>query len=139
MDLYESILFGQFSGGQLFIHYSTSLLCCLIEFRVFRLSCRRNLLGVCGLFQPQYGTADGSRFVCFLTGQRPYIFHQCLHSEFLFYFLASQHLVICDFSSHGRRVIFREPHFGSSTISGCLLYTSPSPRDRQKTRMPSSA
>ena len=24
-------------------------------------------------------------------------------------------------------------------ISNCLLYTSPSPRDRQKTRMPSSA
>src|SRR5678809_1531502 len=27
----------------------------------------------------------------------------------------------------------------SSTYKGCLLYTSPSPRDRQKTRMPSSA
>ena len=25
------------------------------------------------------------------------------------------------------------------TIEGCLLYTSPSPRDRQKSRMPSSA
>ena len=24
-------------------------------------------------------------------------------------------------------------------VSGCLLYTSPSPRDRQKSRMPSSA
>ena len=24
-------------------------------------------------------------------------------------------------------------------IDGCLLYTSPSPRDRQKSRMPSSA
>ena len=24
-------------------------------------------------------------------------------------------------------------------IEGCLLYTSPSPRDRQKSRMPSSA
>src|SRR5678809_1447175 len=28
--------------------------------------------------------------------------------------------------------------FGN-TINGCLLYTSPSPRDRQKSRMPSSA
>ena len=28
---------------------------------------------------------------------------------------------------------------GSLFIRGCLLYTSPSPRDRQKTRMPSSA
>ena len=27
----------------------------------------------------------------------------------------------------------------SSLIGGCLLYTSPSPRDRQKSRMPSSA
>ena len=26
-----------------------------------------------------------------------------------------------------------------SLLSGCLLYTSPSPRDRQKSRMPSSA
>ena len=25
------------------------------------------------------------------------------------------------------------------TISGCLLYTSPSPRDRTRSRMPSSA
>ena len=25
------------------------------------------------------------------------------------------------------------------TYTGCLLYTSPSPRDRQKSRMPSSA
>ena len=25
------------------------------------------------------------------------------------------------------------------TVSSCLLYTSPSPRDRQKSRMPSSA
>ena len=28
------------------------------------------------------------------------------------------------------------PHYWSNT---CLLYTSPSPRDRQKSRMPSSA
>ena len=28
---------------------------------------------------------------------------------------------------------------GTVAISGCLLYTSPSPRDRQKSRMPSSA
>ena len=27
----------------------------------------------------------------------------------------------------------------SLNISNCLLYTSPSPRDRQKSRMPSSA
>ena len=28
---------------------------------------------------------------------------------------------------------------GSARVSSCLLYTSPSPRDRQKSRMPSSA
>ena len=27
----------------------------------------------------------------------------------------------------------------TNTLSTCLLYTSPSPRDRQKSRMPSSA
>ena len=30
-------------------------------------------------------------------------------------------------------------HEHSDHIKGCLLYTSPSPRDRQKSRMPSSA
>ena len=29
--------------------------------------------------------------------------------------------------------------FGGAWLGGCLLYTSPSPRDRQKSRMPSSA
>ena len=29
--------------------------------------------------------------------------------------------------------------YSSATKSGCLLYTSPSPRDRQRSRMPSSA
>ena len=28
---------------------------------------------------------------------------------------------------------------GSAAVEACLLYTSPSPRDRQKSRMPSSA
>ena len=28
---------------------------------------------------------------------------------------------------------------GAAQLLGCLLYTSPSPRDRQKSRMPSSA
>ena len=43
-------------------------------------------------------------------------------------------------------VVWRGPMFGkaiqqlfSDTNWGCLLYTSPSPRDRQKSRMPSSA
>ena len=31
------------------------------------------------------------------------------------------------------------PMFRANTVYDCLLYTSPSPRDRQKSRMPSSA
>ena len=31
------------------------------------------------------------------------------------------------------------PREGETYVSSCLLYTSPSPRDRQKSRMPSSA
>ena len=30
-------------------------------------------------------------------------------------------------------------YFGYTLLTTCLLYTSPSPRDRQKSRMPSSA
>ena len=30
-------------------------------------------------------------------------------------------------------------HYISAELLACLLYTSPSPRDRQKSRMPSSA
>ena len=41
------------------------------------------------------------------------------------------------------QIQFSEPipifYDNTSTISICLLYTSPSPRDRQKSRMPSSA
>ena len=36
----------------------------------------------------------------------------------------------------------QEPHSSDEiylVLEGCLLYTSPSPRDRQKSRMPSSA
>ena len=37
---------------------------------------------------------------------------------------------------HGKRIAVIENEYGEV---GCLLYTSPSPRDRQKSRMPSSA
>ena len=36
----------------------------------------------------------------------------------------------------GKNVVFKG---GTSLSKVCLLYTSPSPRDRQKSRMPSSA
>ena len=40
-----------------------------------------------------------------------------------------------------RRLIMRVPGFGKSAkqVNSCLLYTSPSPRDRLLSRMPSSA
>ena len=33
----------------------------------------------------------------------------------------------------------KDGYHGYTPSNGCLLYTSPSPRDRQKSRMPSSA
>ena len=33
----------------------------------------------------------------------------------------------------------KSDHLGLPVFNSCLLYTSPSPRDRQKSRMPSSA
>ena len=36
----------------------------------------------------------------------------------------------------GKKVLIKEKTY---IIDDCLLYTSPSPRDRQKSRMPSSA
>ena len=35
--------------------------------------------------------------------------------------------------------IFLEQNYKVVIVDSCLLYTSPSPRDRQKSRMPSSA
>ena len=41
---------------------------------------------------------------------------------------------------HGADVRDDDPHrFLGAHLQVCLLYTSPSPRDRQKSRMPSSA
>ena len=46
--------------------------------------------------------------------------------------LEAQTLAHAKASSYGETRMFREMY-------SCLLYTSPSPRDRQKSRMPSSA
>ena len=37
------------------------------------------------------------------------------------------------------RVVRSDGNLGGYSAKGCLLYTSPSPRDREKSRMPSSA
>ena len=39
----------------------------------------------------------------------------------------------------GKRITVQSTGIGCDNIDICLLYTSPSPRDRQKSRMPSSA
>ena len=41
-------------------------------------------------------------------------------------------------SGAGHAVIFAKEEL-KATVSGCLLYTSPSPRDKRQSRMPSSA
>ena len=41
--------------------------------------------------------------------------------------------------AHSNGVAIFEPAVGFENLTVCLLYTSPSPRDRQKSRMPSSA
>jgi len=46
--------------------------------------------------------------------------------------------------AEGRPILFVSGHYGNygaarATLNGCLLYTSPSPRDRTRSRMPSSA
>ena len=40
---------------------------------------------------------------------------------------------------HLRKLGFYDWDVGAATVTGCLLYTSPSPRDRTRSRMPSSA
>ena len=48
---------------------------------------------------------------------------------------------IADYLQHGpkRLQIQAFRGVGKSWITGCLLYTSPSPRDKRQSRMPSSA
>ena len=48
--------------------------------------------------------------------------------------------LFCNPLGHGRKEITEAVSKQLETLDyACLLYTSPSPRDRQKTRMPSSA
>ena len=48
--------------------------------------------------------------------------------------------ILADLKAKGQKVLFISGEMNSIDMHGyCLLYTSPSPRDRQKSRMPSSA
>ena len=60
----------------------------------------------------------------------------------LTYFLLALSIVFAIYLIDRSKLL--EPHIsweidGELTTQACLLYTSPSPRDRQKSRMPSSA
>ena len=46
---------------------------------------------------------------------------------------------LCDVRGNTVGMVFQEPMTALNPVPTCLLYTSPSPRDRQKSRMPSSA
>ena len=46
---------------------------------------------------------------------------------------------VIEIHSQGRPILVGTRSIAKSEILACLLYTSPSPRDRQKSRMPSSA
>ena len=62
--------------------------------------------------------------------------HQAQHNRFVrgvTHFPFKQALVVNKAENPGLNFI------GKYRLTGCLLYTSPSPRDRQKSRMPSSA
>ena len=51
--------------------------------------------------------------------------------------------VVRDFTGHGVGTSFHSgliiPHYDTEQYATCLLYTSPSPRDKRQSRMPSSA
>ena len=56
--------------------------------------------------------------------------------EFAFMKFCDESPSISKWASESIKIPYRHPFTGQYT---CLLYTSPSPRDRQKSRMPSSA
>ena len=49
------------------------------------------------------------------------------------------HYTNIQFNNHATTLIVGTNGAGKSTVLDCLLYTSPSPRDRTRSRMPSSA
>ena len=66
--------------------------------------------------------------------------HETLHDQFGQYF-AVDNVLYHEKTDHQDLIIFENAAFGRvMALDGvCLLYTSPSPRDRTRSRMPSSA
>ena len=50
-----------------------------------------------------------------------------------------ENLIVCTMAERQRLLPRRGAEGNTSQYKGCLLYTSPSPRDRTRSRMPSSA
>ena len=71
--------------------------------------------------------------------------HPVVHKGFNSFFRKTEHIrVVATFSNPDQIPQFLENHRIDALIlemelEGCLLYTSPSPRDRTRSRMPSSA
>ena len=60
-------------------------------------------------------------------------------SEMLLLFICSMYGCSIEWLKSGIGESRKEPEDLEDALLACLLYTSPSPRDRQKSRMPSSA
>ena len=99
-----------------------------------------SLLWVCSWSLGRPGFARGLPGVCPTRFGRRQIL--CMHKNFELPILVSR--VCLGFALGLHRVCpgspgVCSPFFWSPGVCLCLLYTSPSPRDRQKSRMPSSA
>ena len=79
---------------------------------------------------PPYPPADSLKTVRLEPGFRiePFVTEPAIASP-----------VAMEFDERGRIFVVEMPGYPLDTRPTCLLYTSPSPRDRQKSRMPSSA
>ena len=83
-------------------------------------------------------TADGSKTIQIEEWSEQYhSVHGALQEAKHVYIKMGLHQFLKDNPNH-KQLSVLELGFGTG-LNACLLYTSPSPRDRQKSRMPSSA
>ena len=75
-------------------------------------------------------------------GTPVYVRHEIVHNKFVVESLMAKGAIFVDELDevpNDRPVIFSAHGVPKSVPEACLLYTSPSPRDRTRSRMPSSA
>ena len=80
------------------------------------------------------------RFAERLTGQK--VLGLTRRAKYLLAALASGETLVIHLGMSGRMSVYAEGQkrkLGNYVYDACLLYTSPSPRDRTRSRMPSSA